>query len=146
VIRQIIKYGRHLGKLKEMSMQNDVLRHHLLRAPRFPFEMLRAPKLKILPDLRDDCLIKSLLSHVSHACHTQCHMQIHNDYAAVTCVTRENQPIAHARARIYFFSINTIHSFRNILIILKSACSTCDRSEMIDVSHVTPACDSPFHV
>ena len=60
--------------------------------------------------------------------------------------TGENQPIAHARARIDFLSLNTIRFFRNILIILKSTCSTCDQGEMIDVSPVPAACACLFHL
>jgi hypothetical protein len=56
--------------------------------------------------------------------------------------TGKNPPIAHARAR----AVIRFLSFRNIWIIIKNTCSTCDRSGMIDISPVPAACASLFHL
>jgi len=60
--------------------------------------------------------------------------------------TGKNPPIAHARARVFIFVNKSRFLFRNILIILKSACSSCDQGEMINVSPVPAACACLFHL
>jgi hypothetical protein len=98
----------------------------LASAPPSPRDF-NAPKVKIPDGAMEDCAIKSLLSHVEHVRHMWCHMQIGNNIHAVTCDTCENPHIAHARARSYFFSSNVVSFLRNIWIIIKNACDTCDR-------------------
>jgi hypothetical protein len=75
-----------------------------------------------------------------HLCHFS--PDFVDDSIAGTGGTGENQPIAYARAR----ACNSTSSFRNILIILKSACSTCDGGKMIDVSPVPTARASLFQL
>jgi hypothetical protein len=121
-------------------MQINSLYSFSRAVPRFPFKGLRAPKMNIASAFLRNTLMISLLSQVSQACHRRCHMQNHNNIIAVTGVTGENQHIAHVRARA------RVSSLHYILIIIKNTCSTCDRIKIIDVSPVTVACDTLFHL
>ena len=99
---------------------------------------------------------RHLLSQVSQVCHKQnqsaCDtlpLNIIDDSTAVTGETGKNQPIAHARARFnfsLFFSPFSFFFCNYILIIIKRACFTCDSSDIINLSPVTFACDTLFHL
>ena len=96
----------------------------------------------------------SILTQVEQVRHRQnslhlCHFLVDflEDLNVGTGGTGKISPIAHARARVVLFlSLNVILFFRNIWIILKNTCSTCDKSEMFEVSPVPTACSSLFHL
>lgn len=129
-------------------------------APRSPFKGSARPIMSISrPDywpVLSISLTISLLSQVSQARHKQniftCDTLLFNiiDYStAVTGEAGENPPIAHARARFHssLFFVPFSFMFCNyIWIIMKSACFTCDSSDIINLSPVTVACDTLFHL
>lgn len=142
------------------SIQQIAALHPRSRAPRSPFKGSAWPFMSIS---RPDCgsvlpvsLIISLPSQVSQVCHKQnqsaCDALLFNiiyDSHAVTGETGENQPITHARARFIsslFFSPFSFFFCNYILIIIKSACFTCDSSDIINLSPVTVACDTLLHL
>jgi hypothetical protein len=124
--------------------------HRVTRAPRTPFKGSARP---IMSVSRHDRL---WLSQVSQVCHKQnlsaCDTLLFNiidDSNAVTGETGKNQPITHARARFnssLFFSPFSFLFCNYILIIIKSACFTCDSSDIVNLSPVTVACDTLFHL
>ena len=119
-------------------------------APRSPFKGSARPIMSISRPERP------WLSQVSQVCHKQnlpaCDILLFNiidDSNAVTGETGKNQPITHARARFnssLFFSPFSFFFCNYILIIIKSACFTCDSSDIINLSPVTVACDTLFHL
>lgn len=113
-------------------------------APRIPFNSRRAPKMNIAASHR------LLLAQVAQNWHRQngprlCQslFDFIKDSHGGTGGTGENQPIAHAHARA---CARVIIFFHYILIIIKSACSTCDSTDIIKVSPVPVACASLCHL
>lgn len=119
----------------------------------------RAPRSPSRPDLWPTWAVSSiilLLSQVSQVCHKQnqsaCDSLVSNnidDSHAVTGEAGENPPITHARARFIsslFFSPFSFLFCNYILIIIKSACFTCDSSDIINLSPVTVACYTLLHL
>lgn len=129
-------------------------------APRPPFRRSARPIISISrPDFWPVSYVSSIitiLSQVSQVCHKQnqsaCDTLLSNiidDSHAVTGEAGKKPPIAHARARFHssLFFVPFSFIFCNyILIIIKSACFTCDSSDIINLSPVTVACDTLFHL
>lgn len=119
----------------------------MTRAPRSPYKGSPWPIMSIS---------RRGLKHVKHVCHMQkkftCDTLLFNmiDYFTTeACEACENQPIAHARARFHFslFFLLFLFLFCNyILIIIKSACFTCDSSDIIIDLHASVACFTMLHM
>ena len=131
-------------------MEAQMNKPRITRAPRSPYKGSARPIMSISrPDL-------PWLSQVKQVCHKQNHsacdtliFNIIKKSNAVTGETGKNQPITHARARFnssLFFASFSFLFCNYILIIIKSACFTCDSSDIINLSPVTVACDTLFHL